>query len=196
MARLREENEKIEGRLRNMIPDVYNTLERARLHLESHAEHAANTPPEHAEDTADTIRDESDQIIKQHLPENYDAITKGTTETTGREAKAGEPTGTGGTAASAGEGGIGTVSGEVGKGGSGAEGKGAGTAGSRPVGGGEGRPFPQDAEISAIESRLNPAVMTEEERAQLYGATKAVSDADSYRKGYEAAADCLSGEGL
>lgn len=54
---------------------------------------------------------------------------------------------------------------------------------------------PQETEIAALEAQLNTAAMTAEERAEIDAANRGLQEADAYRRGYQAAAECLAQEG-
>lgn len=61
------------------------------------------------------------------------------------------------------------------------------------AGSGNSEPSELDNQIAQLQSKINLDNITDEERADLESANKDVTDADAYRKGYEAAANCLAG---
>lgn len=90
---------------------------------------------------------------------------------------------------------------ELGGGGSEPPGQGGGqggSAGEKPgtntgAGSSNGEPSELDNQIAQLQSKINLDNITDEERADLEAANKDVVEADAYRKGYEAAANCLAG---
>lgn len=145
--------------------------------------------------TADLIEHETLQSAKRQLPkEIYDQIINGKAATDAESAaehtKPSETTErSGGANEGAGE------PAAVNAGGVKPEAEGRTESGSTS-GSSQPKPTELDQEIDRLNSQIDPTKLSLEERQAVLEAQKLVQKADKYRQGYEAAANCLSEEGI
>lgn len=157
-----------------------------------HAKDAEHTPPEKAEEVGDLMKQERNLIAEKQLPEDYHEIIA--TETKPSEAGTSEHNqAAGGSEHDAAKTAGTEKPAKVSAGGGKSAGKSNG-AGDRGTGGdtGAAKPEPIDDEIAFLQSKIDVTKMTQDERQLLADSTQGIKRAEAYRKGFEAAADCLT----